>query len=119
MRLFLAGLLILAMPAAALAQARGQVLTVGFNNHYRPDCWTPMLVQLTSQSPDPQAYQIQIVQEDLDRDRVTFTQTVALGGNVEGRPATTENFWVYFKPKPVDYGLPDATDPATTLATLN
>jgi len=62
MRLFLAGLLILAMPAMALAQARGQVLSLGFNNHYRPDCWTPMLVQLTSQSPDPQAYQIQIVQ---------------------------------------------------------
>ena len=119
MRLFLAGLLVLAMPAMALAQARGQVLSLGFNNHYRPDCWTPMLVQLTSQSPDPQSYQIQIVQEDLDRDRVTYTQTVALGGNVEGRPATTENFWAYFKPKPVDGGLPDATDLTTTLATLN
>jgi hypothetical protein len=119
MRLFLAGLLVLAMPAAALAQARGQVLSLGFNNHYRPDCWTPMLVQLTSQSPDPQTYQIQIVQEDLDRDKVTYTQTVALGGNVEGRPATTENFWAYFKPKPVDGGLPDATDLTTTLATLN
>jgi hypothetical protein len=78
-----------------------------------------MLVQLTSQSADSQDYQIQIVQEDLDRDRVTYTQTVTLGGNVEGRPATTENFWVYFKPKPVDDGLPDATDMTTTLATLN
>ncbi len=110
MRFLLAGLLILAMPAAALAQATGQVLTVGFNNHYRPDCWTPMLVQLTSQSADSQAYQIQIVQEDLDRDRVTYTQLETLGGNVEGRPATTENYWVYFKPKPTDGGLPDATD---------
>jgi hypothetical protein len=119
MRFFLAGLLILALPAAALAQARGQVLSLGFNNRYRADCWTPMLVQLTSQSADSQDYQIQIVQEDLDRDRVTYTQTVTLGGNVEGRPATTENFWVYFKPKPVDGGLPDATDMTTTLATLN
>ena len=50
---------------------------------------------------------------------MTYTQTVTLGGNVEGRPATTENFWVYFKPKPVDDGLPDATDMTTTLATLN
>ena len=102
-----------------MAQARGQVLSLGFNNHYRPDCWTPMLVQLTSQSPDPQTYQIQIQQQDLDRDQVTYIQTVALGGNVEGRPATTENFWAYFKPTPVDGGLPDASDLTTTLATLN
>lgn len=119
MRFLLAGFLILAMPAAALAQARGQVLTVGFNNHYRPDCWTPMLVQLTSQSADSLAYQIQIVQEDLDRDRVTYTQLETLGGNVEGKPATTENYWVFFKPKPTDGGLPDATDLTTTLNTLN
>src|SRR5271169_5978745 len=104
MRFLLAGLLILALPAAALAQARGQVLTIGFNNHYRPDCWTPMLVQLTSQSADSQVFQIQIVQEDLDQDRVTYSQPVALSGNVDGRPATTENFWVYFKPTPVDGG---------------
>jgi len=119
MRFFIAGLLILSLPAAALAQARGQVLSLGFNNRYRPDCWTPMLVQLTSQSADSQVYQIQIIQEDLDRDRVTYTQSVTLGGNVEGRPATTENFWAYFKPKPVDDGLPDATDTTATLATLN
>jgi hypothetical protein len=119
MRFLLAGVLILALPASAWAQARGQVLSLGFNNRYRPDCWTPMLVQLTSQSPDSQVYQIQIVQEDLDRDRVTYTQNVTLGGNVEGRPPTTENFWVYFKPKPVDDGLPDATDLGATLATLN
>ena len=121
MRLFVAGLLLsLVLPAAAvLAQARGQVLSLGFNNHYRPDCWTPMLVQLTSESADSQVYQIQIQQEDLDRDHVTFTQTVTLGGNVEGRPATTENFWVYFKPQPVDEGLPDATNSTQTLATLN
>jgi hypothetical protein len=119
MRFWLAGLLVLALPAAAFAQARGQVLSLGFNNRYRADCWTPMLVQLSSQSADSQDYQIQIVQEDMDRDRVTYTQTVTLGGNVEGRPATTENFWAYFKPKPVDGGLPDATDMGTTLATLN
>jgi hypothetical protein len=119
MRFFLAGVLILALPAAALAQARGQVLSLGFDNRYRADCWTPMLVQLTSQSADSQVYQIHVEQEDLDRDRVTYTQTITLGGNVEGRPATTENFWIYFKPKPVDDGLPDAADLTTTLATLN
>jgi hypothetical protein len=119
MRFLMAGFLVLAMPAMALAQARGQVLTVGFNNHYRPDCWTPMLVQLTSQSADSQAYQIQIVQEDLNRDRVTYTQMETLGGNLEGKPATTENYWVFFRPKPTDGGLPDATDLTTNLNTLN
>jgi hypothetical protein len=119
MRYFFAGLLILALPAAAFAQARGQVLILGFNNHYRPDCWTPMLVQLTSQSADSQVYQIQVEQEDLDFDKVIYTQTVTLGGNVEGRPQTTENFWCFFKPKPVNYGLPDATDSTKTLASLN
>jgi hypothetical protein len=119
MRFLMVGFLVFAMPAMALAQARGQVLTVGFNNHYRPDCWTPMLVQLTSQSADSQTYQIQIVQEDLDRDRVTYTQLVTLGGNIDGKPATTENYWAFFKPKPTDGGLPDATDLSTNLNTLN
>jgi hypothetical protein len=119
MRFYAAVLFILALPAAAFAQARGQVLGLGFNNHYRPDCWTPLLIQLTSQSAESQVYQIQIVQEDLDYDRVSYVQTVTLGGNVEGKPATTENFWVYFKPKPVDGGLPDATDLSATLNTLN
>jgi hypothetical protein len=118
MRWVWAGLIILIFPTAALAQARGQVLSVGFDNHYRPDCWTPMLVQLTSQSEQSTEYQIQIVQEDLDRDRVIFTQQVTLGGTGEGKSGT-ENFWVYFKPKPTGDGLPDATNLATNLNTLN
>ena len=97
MRFFLAGLLVILMlPVAALAQAKGQVLSVGFNNRYRPDCWTPMLVQISNPGADSTNFQIQIVQEDLDRDKVTYTQTVTLGGNVEGRPATTENLMAPF-----------------------
>jgi hypothetical protein len=119
MRFLWAGLLILMLPAMAFGQAKGQVLSVGFNNHYRPDCWTPMLVQLTSESDQTAEYQIQVVQEDLDRDRVVFTQNVTLSGNVEGQAATTENFWVYFKPKPTGGGLPDATDLSVNLNTLN
>jgi hypothetical protein len=118
MRLFLAGLLILILPTAAWAQAKGQVLSVGFNNRYRPDCWTPMLIQLQSQSEQSTVYQIQIIQEDLDRDKVVFTQEVTLGGNVEGKSATTENFWVYFRPKPTGKGLPDASQ-MTNLNNLN
>jgi hypothetical protein len=116
MRFLLVGLLILILPATVLAQAKGQVLAVGFDNVYRPDCWTPMLVQLSSQSAGSHTYQIQIVQEDVDRDHVTYTQQVTLGGNVEGQPQTTENFWVYFMPKPGDGGLPD---PSYSLQTLN
>ena len=112
--------LLLLHPNSLLAQgARGQVLTVGFNNHYRPDAWTPMLVQLTSQGAESATYQIQVVQEDLDRDRVIYTQMETLGGNVESKPATTENFWVYFRPKPTEDGLPDATDVSSNLNTLN
>jgi hypothetical protein len=111
--------LLLLQPGRAFGQARGQVLSIGFNNHYRPDAWTPMLVQLTSQGAESATYQIQIVQEDLDRDRVVYTQMETLGGNVESKPATTENFWVYFRPKPTEAGLPDATDVTSNLNTLN
>ena len=30
-----------------LGQARGQVESIGFNDYFRPGCWTPMLVHLT------------------------------------------------------------------------
>jgi hypothetical protein len=119
MRFLWAGLLILALPVAAWAQVHGQVLSIGFDNRYRPDCWTPMLVQLENPSPDSVVVQIQIVQEDLESDRVIFTQDVTLSGTGEGKPSTGENFWVYFKPKPTGGGLPDATDLSANLATLN
>ncbi|MDP9173107.1 MAG: hypothetical protein M3O30_04470 [Planctomycetota bacterium] len=119
MRVFLAGLLILILPTIAIAQATGQILSIGFNNFYRPDCWTPMLIQLVSGSDQSTTYQIQVKQEDLDHDRVIYSQDVTLGGNVEGKPATTENFWIYFRPKPTERGLPDATDLNTNLKTLN
>lgn len=118
MRSFVAGLLLLALSTAAQAQVTGQVLGVGFGNHYRPDCWTPMLVQLTSQQADPATYQIQVVQEDLDRDRVVYTQQVDLGGNADGKNKG-ENFWIYFRPKPTERGLPDAADLSSNLNDLN
>src|SRR5579884_1283528 len=118
MRLFLAGFLILILPAAVFAQVTGQVLSIGFDNRYRPDCWTPMLVQLTNTSEQSAEYQIQIVQEDLDRDHAIYTQQVTVSSGADGHPAT-ENFWVYFRPKPTDSGLPDATDSSTNLRTLN
>ena len=104
--------LLLLHPAQVFAQAdRGQVLSVGFNNHYRPDAWTPMLVQLTSKGArNRPPIRSRSSRKTLDRDRVIYTQMETLGGNVESKPATTENFWVYFRPKPTEDGLPDATD---------
>ncbi len=57
-------------------------------------------------------YQIQIVQEDLDRDRVVFTRPITLTGN--GRD---QRFWCYFQPQSTvnrydgleSHGLPDST----------
>jgi len=118
MRLSWAGLLLFLLPTAAWGQAQGQILEIGFNNHYRPDCWTPMLVQLSNQSEQSGLFQIQVVQEDLDRDRVHYTQLETLGGTVEGKPSSTENFWVYFRPQPTDGGLPDAAMLGSSLQQL-
>ena len=105
MRFLLAGFLVVLLPAVALAQATGQVLSIGFNNLYRPDCWTPMLVQITNHSAENTAYQINVEQEDLDRDRVSFgPQNVTLGGNAEGQNLG-DKFWIYFRPQPS--GLPE------------
>src|SRR5580658_2157766 len=101
--------LALLIPAAALAQVTGQVLKIGFQNTYRPDCWTPMLVQVTSENTESRNYQIQVVQEDLDSDRQTFvTQDVVVPGRAEGQPPAVSEYWVYFRPKATSGGLSDA-----------
>ena len=111
MRSLRAGLiLLLLLPASALAQATGQVLKVGFQNNYRPDCWVPMLVQLTGQSEETHKYQIQVVQEDLDSDRAVYvTPDIVVEGKKEGQPPPTVEYWVYFRPKPTGRGLPEAS----------
>ncbi len=120
MRFLVAGLFILFFPAVLLAQATGQVLSIGFDNHLRPDCWAPMLIQLTSQTPESAVYQIQIVQEDIDRDRVSYSQPISLSGNHEGSAAAnSEKFWAYFIPESTDDGLPDALNSNFSLADLN
>jgi hypothetical protein len=86
------------------AAITGQVEQIGFQNTYRPDCWTPMLVSI---HPDSAAgnYFLQVVQEDLDRDRVVYQRPITLaGGNTEQR------FWTCFIPQPSDGGLPDASE---------
>lgn len=94
MRFLLVGLVLLLIPTRALAQAEGFVESIGFAGAYRPDCWTPMLVNLTSQIGEPAEYQIQVIQHDLDQDREIFTRTITLN------PQEQEKFWVYFIPQP-------------------
>jgi hypothetical protein len=110
MRWILSGMLILWGASALFAQATGEVESIGFGNVYRPGCWTPMVVRLQPQTGQSAMYQIRIIQEDLDRDRILFTKTIALDGNVEGRSGDEQRFWTYFIPQPTDHGLPEPAD---------
>src|SRR4051794_16512264 len=109
---FLAGILAiqLLLPTAALAQPKGEVEKIGFENYYRPDCWTPMTVRLVPDSSKSEQFQIQVKQEDLDRDHPIFSRLISLTGNPEGK-TREQRFRVYFKPEPTNDGLPDANDP--------
>jgi hypothetical protein len=103
MRVLWAGLFVLLVSTSgALAQATGFVRGVGFAGAYRADCWTPLLVHLDSTVGEQAEYQIQVHQQDLDRDTVVFTRTVSLGPQNAGGH---QDFWVYFLPQPTDGGL--------------
>src|ERR1700722_575027 len=107
MRSSLAGLIlfsvtVLSLTSGAMGQATGQVLGIGFNNYFRPDCWVPLRVQLHSDSNDVKTYMIQVHQQDLDKDTVVYTRRVVLNP----KPAITDYF-VYFIPQPTDNGLPE------------
>ena len=100
MRSFLAGLtLLLVFASAGSAQVNGQVLSIGIQGNYRPDCWNPLLVQLRSTISESANYQIQVHQQDLDKDIVVYTKIVTLTGQ------QTQPFWVYFMPQPTNGGL--------------
>jgi hypothetical protein len=104
MRFLLVGLVLLLIPSRVVAQATGFVESIGFDGKYRGDCWTPMVVNLSSQIGEPAAYQIQVVQHDLDQDRQVFTRDIVLN------PQDQQKFWVYFIPQPsgLDGSSPDA-----------
>ena len=104
MRLFLAGLFLLFIPATVFAQASGQVQSIGFNGTYRPNCWTPMLIRLVPDTADSGNYQIQVWQHDLDGDRPTYTRNIVLNGSGQ---AAEQLFWMYFLPQPINKGLAD------------
>ena len=107
MRSFQAGLIlfsvaVLSLNSGAMGQATGQVLGIGFDNYFRPDCWLPLRVQLHSDSNDIKRYTIQVHQQDLDKDTVVYSRHVVLNP----KPAITDYF-VYFIPQPTDNGLPE------------
>ncbi len=108
MRSFLAGLFFLIIPTAAFAQVTGLVESIGFGNSYRPDCWTPMVVQLKSDIAEPANYQLRVYQDDLDKDHPVYVKDIALGGK------QTERYWTYFLPQPS--GLPDSMGGASQAA---
>src|SRR5215218_4427601 len=110
MRSFPAGLffLLLALSAAAprstFGQASGFVESMGFDRAYRPDAWVPMVVNLKSTLGEPAEYIIQVVQPDMDGDKVLYSRLVTLNAN-----AANEKYWVYFRPQPS--GLDASTVP--------
>lgn len=109
MRSYLAGLLflLLGLSPVALAQIDTRssfVESVGINRSYRTDAWVPAVVNLTSTLGEPAEYQIQVVQPDIDGDRVIYTRLITLNANAAG-----QRYWIYFRPQPT--GL-DAASPA-------
>jgi hypothetical protein len=113
MRSLLAGLLILILSSSVFAQATGEVESVGFNNSYRPDCWTPMVVRLKPTTNDAGTYSLQVRQYDLDGDRAIYSKQITLNG---ADVAPEQRFWMYFLPQPIDRGLPEP--PVGTLKDL-
>ncbi len=101
MRFVLAGILLMIVATAARGQAEGEVELVGFGGWYRPHCWVPMKLRLRPTVGDAETYRIQVIQEDMDRDRVSFSRPFTLNGNRPGE-RREEQVWVYFRPQPHD-----------------
>lgn len=106
MRCFLAGFvfLVLGLSSGVLAQIderKSFVESMGFNRAYRVDAWVPMVVNLTSTAGEAAEYQVQVVQPDIDGDRVIYSRLITLN------PGVSQKYWAYFRPQPT--GLEAAT----------
>jgi len=110
MRFIATGLLLLLIPTAVFAQVRGQVESIGFEDRYRPDCWTPMRIRLSPNGTDTANYVIAVYQHDLDGDRPIYTRSIVLNGGIGSSRGEDQRFWVYFLPQPIQKGLPDKSD---------
>src|SRR4051812_15839852 len=99
MRSFLAGSLCLLLGLSSSAwgqidERKSFVESMGFNRAYRVDAWVPMVVNLTSTVGEPAEYQIQVLQPDIDGDRVIYSRLITLNANMQ------QKYWVYFRPQP-------------------
>ena len=111
MRFTLAGLILLGFSSLGFAQISGEVESIGFNNTYRPDCFTPMVIRIKPQGGGDNGgglYQIQVKQKDLDGDDVTFSRWISV---TAGDGAQDQRFSMYFLPTPT--GLPDPSQGKT------
>lgn len=108
MRFLSAGLLCLLLGLSSVASgqvdANSFVESIGFNRSYRPDGWVPMVVNLKSTLGEPADYRIQVVQPDIDGDKVIYERLVTLNANA------TEKYWVYFRPQPSGIDAPTVAD---------
>ena len=105
MRFMLAGILLVGMsatPALAQAGAEGEVESIGFDGAYRPNYWTPIKLKLSPRTGAPRTYRIAVAQEDLDKDKVTYSRPFTLSGNPEGQKIE-ERVWAYYRPQPFDH----------------
>lgn len=105
MRFMLAGILLVGLSAtSALGQAgaEGEVESIGFDGNYRPNCWTPIKLKLSPLTGAPRTYRIAVAQEDLDKDKVTYSRPFTLSGNPEGQKIE-ERVWAYYRPQPFDH----------------
>src|SRR5450432_4733187 len=85
MRSFLAGIILLFLPALAIAQVSGSVESIGFDSYFRPDCWTPMVITVTPLTSTTDFYEIHVKVQDLDRDLPIFQRTISVTGASEGQ----------------------------------
>lgn len=99
MRFLLAGLVVFFPATLAFAQARGHVESIGFGGVFRPGCWTPMVVYLVPTTGSTFTGRIEVVQQDLDGDKVHFTRQITLTGNPAGGGTSEARFWMYFIPQ--------------------
>lgn len=114
MRWILMGVALLCFAASALAQAKGEVESIGFQGVYRPDCWTPMVVSLRPEIPENATYLLQVHQLDMDGDPVVYQRTITLTGQSASGADRQQRFWMYFLPQSrqtnFGIGLPSSAD---------
>src|SRR5947209_9223671 len=96
MRAILVGIVCFLGASAALAQATGDVESIGFDHSYRPGCWTPMVVRLTPTTGSPFEGKIAVYQDDADHNHPIFTRPISLRGNAERGGGKTQRFWMSF-----------------------